>query len=115
MTVDGSGEEYPVFRFRMSGQDFELDGDPAKMMGPEVILLEQTTRGTVSEWAERIVALVPDRHRPAAHGLFREAAGQPECGVGALHPDGGAVHDQPDPGRGPGRGAEGLVAEAGAA
>jgi hypothetical protein len=43
----------------MSGQTFELDGDPAKFMGDEAVLLETVTGGTTGEWADRIHARNP--------------------------------------------------------
>lgn len=43
-----------VYRFTMSGQLFEFDGSPERLMGDEVLLIEEVTGGTTAQWATRL-------------------------------------------------------------
>lgn len=48
-----------IYRFKMSGQAFEFDGDQAKFMGDEVLLVEDVTGEPVVAWVQRIQSFVP--------------------------------------------------------
>lgn len=43
-----------IFHFTMSGQRFDFDADPERLMGDEVILIEDVTGGPVLAWTQRI-------------------------------------------------------------
>lgn len=47
-------DQTSAFRFTMSGQAFTFDADPERLMGDEVILIEDVTGGPVLAWTQRI-------------------------------------------------------------
>lgn len=48
-----------VFRFEMSGRGYELDTSEDKLMGDEVVLIEEVTGGSVLDWIRRMNNLEP--------------------------------------------------------
>lgn len=48
-----------IYRFRISGRDFEFDADPTRLMGDESLIIEDETHDSASGWYRRMASGEP--------------------------------------------------------